>query len=190
MGDQRNATQRYLVCDASNDTGTAHGGLWTRSPLSCLEAAIEAAPEMILIRFPEPIDPTHEMYLELCEVLKHNRHTRGCAVTALMPGKDRSLMDRLHSSGVDYATTVSGGGLDDRKVLDILGSFGEGQRVDHCRDTLCPYLRSMPLDESRAMTVCGAYLDRMVLGGRRLHELCETENHVGCEYFQNPRVRA
>jgi hypothetical protein len=190
MGDQRNATQRYLVCDASNDTGTASGGLWTRSPLSCLESAIEAAPEIILIRFPEPTDPTHEMYLELCEVLKRNRRTRGCAVTALMPGKDRSLMDRLHLAGVDYAVTVSSGGLDDRKVLDILDSLGQRHRVAYCRDTLCPYLSSVALDESRAMPVCGAYLDRMVLGGRRLHELCETENHAGCEYFQNPRVRS
>jgi hypothetical protein len=29
-------------------------------------------------------------------------------------------------------------------------------------------------------------LDRMVLGGRRLHELCETDDHLHCEYYQNP----
>ncbi|MEZ7197904.1 hypothetical protein [Pseudodesulfovibrio karagichevae] len=190
MGDPRNATQRYLFCDASDGTGTARSGLWTRSPLSCLERAIEVVPEMILIRFPEPIDPTQEIYVELCELLKRNRRTRDCAVAVLLPGKDRTLMDRLHSAGVDYAATVSGDGLDDRKVLDILDSLGEGQRVDHFRATLCPYLNSVALDESRAMTVCGAYLDRMVLGGRRLHELCETENHAGCEYYQNPRVRS
>lgn len=190
MTDAIPTTQHYLVCDASGGTGTDSTVLWAQSPLTCLERAIEAVPNMTLIRFPEPDDPTHEMYVELCEVLKRNRRTRSCAVTVLLPGKDRSLLDRLYTAGVDYAATVSGDGLDDRKVLDILGSLGEGQRVDHCRDTLCPYLRSVALDESRAMTVCGAYLDRMVLGGRRLHELCETENHTGCEYFQNPRVRS
>lgn len=190
MRDERKTAQHYLVCDASGDTGTDRHGLWTRSPLSCLETAIEAVPDMILIRFPEPGDPIRGMYLELCEALKRNGRTRGCAVTALIPGKERALMDGLYSAGVDYAVTVSGGGLDDRKVLDILNSLGERHRVAHCLDTLCPYLSSVALDESRAMPVCGAYLDRMVLGGRRLHELCETENHAGCEYFQNPRVRS
>jgi hypothetical protein len=190
MTDAIPTIRHYLVCDASGGTGTDSNGLWTRSPLICLEKALETVPDMILIRFLEPDNPIREIYVELCEVLKRNRRTRDCAVTVLLSSKDRSLLDRLHSAGVDYAATVSGDGLDDRKVLDILGSLGDGQRVDHCRDTLCPYLRSVALDESRAMTVCGAYLDRMVLGGRRLHELCETENHAGCEYFQNPRVRS
>jgi hypothetical protein len=158
--------------------------------LSCLEQAIDTAPDMILIRFPEPGDPTLGMYLELCEVLKHGRRTQGCGITVLIPGKDRFLMDKLRLAGVDYAVPAFGGGLDDGKVRTLLDSLDERHRVDHCRDTLCPYLRSVPLDESRAMPVCGAYLDRMVLGGRRLHELCETENHAGCEYFQNPRVRS
>ncbi|MDD3312877.1 hypothetical protein [Pseudodesulfovibrio sp.] len=145
---------------------------------------------MILIRFPDPIDPTLEMYVELCETLKRNRRTRGCAVTVLLPGKDRALMDRLYAAGVDYAATATGGGLDDRKALDILGSLGEGQRAGHFRAALCPYLGSVAPDGAGAMAVCGAYLNRMVLGGRRRRESCETENHARCEYFQTPRVRS
>jgi hypothetical protein len=151
---------------------------------------LETVPDMILIRFPEPDDPTHEMYLELCEVLKRNKRTRSCAITVLLPGKDSPLLDRLHSAGVAYTTTVSSDGFRDGNVIGILNSLGEGHHVGHFRASLCPYLSSIALDESRAMTVCGAYLNRMVLGGRRLHELCETENHAGCEYFQNPRVRS
>lgn len=191
MTDVVRTTQRYLVCDASGDADEAHRhGLWTRSPLSCLERAIETVPDVILIRFPEPSDPTLEMYLELCELLKHGRRTQGCGITALMPGKDRCLMDKLHLAGVDYAVTAFGGGLDDGKVLTLLGSLDESHRVDHCRLALCPYLHNVTVDAFRSMSICGAYLDRMALGGRRLHELCETENHAGCDYFQAPRVRS
>jgi hypothetical protein len=30
----------------------------------------------------------------------------------------------------------------------------------------------------------------MVLGGSRLHETCETEAHLGCEYYLHPRPSA
>jgi hypothetical protein len=30
----------------------------------------------------------------------------------------------------------------------------------------------------------------MVLGGKYLHEICQTEKHLQCEYFLNPRVRS
>lgn len=31
-------------------------------------------------------------------------------------------------------------------------------------------------------------LNRMVLGGKRLHEVCETLNHLQCEYFLNSGI--
>jgi len=187
MTDELGTTQRYIVCDALSGAGTDQKGL-CRSPLICLERAIENVPDMILIRFPEPVDPIHEIYVELCEVLKRNRRTRRCTVTALIPRKDRFLIDRLHSAGVDYAATPPCGEMDDGKMLAFLNSLDERHRVHYWRETLCPYLSSVALDESRTMIVCGAYQNRMVLGGRRLHELCETENHIGCEYFQTPRI--
>lgn len=52
---------------------------------------------------------------------------------------------------------------------------------------LCPYLHYSQIDSRNEMTVCGAYLDRMVLGGQRLHEICETQEHLQCEYSLNPR---
>ena len=52
---------------------------------------------------------------------------------------------------------------------------------------LFPYLHYSQIDSRNEMTVCGAYLDRMVLGGQRLHEICETQEHLQCEYSLNPR---
>ncbi len=54
----------------------------------------------------------------------------------------------------------------------------------------CPFLKRRPINADEEMSVCGAYRDRLVLGGRRLREVCETDNHRYCEYFLNPRVRA
>ena len=43
-------------------------------------------------------------------------------------------------------------------------------------------------DDQEELTVCGAYMNRMVLGGKRLHEVCETLNHLHCEYFINSGI--
>jgi hypothetical protein len=186
MAEPHRTAQRRLVCDAFADGGElSGGGMWVRSPLSCLEKAMETAPDMILIRFPGADDPAREAYLELCGILKRNGRTRNCRVAALVPDGNRTLLDGLYAAGVDHAAPAPGGGLDAGTVRDILGSL----RADRWRDAPCPYLRSVAVDAGGTMTVCGAYLDRMVLGGRRLRELCETESHTGCECFQNPRVR-
>lgn len=190
MGNLR-GTERRLVCDALGGTdGLSGGEVRVNTPLSCLESAMETVPDVILIRLPGPGDPARKSYLELCEILKRNRRTRNCRVAVLMPDRSRTLADRLHSAGVDYAAPAPGGGMDGETAREILDSLGEADRMGRCRDAICPYLRNVPADGPNPMTVCGAYLDRMVLGGRRLHELCETESHTGCDCFQNPRVRS
>ena len=55
---------------------------------------------------------------------------------------------------------------------------------------LCAYLHYDIIDARREMKVCGAYLDRMVLGGLWLSEVCQTEGHLQCEYFLNPRLKS
>lgn len=190
MASPHGTAQRRLVCDALGRTASLSGGeVWVRTPLSCLESAMETVPDVILIRLPGPGDPARETYLELCEILKRNSRTRDCRVAVLIPDRSREFADRLHSAGVDYAAPAPGGGMDGETAREIIDSLGEADRMARCLDTLCPYLRNVPADGPAPMTVCGAYLNRMVLGGRRLHELCETESHTGCEYFQNPRVR-
>jgi len=64
------------------------------------------------------------------------------------------------------------------EVLHIQGeALGEVKRLK---------LFSTAYDNS--MTVCRAYGNRMVLGGERLHEICETSNHLHCDYFLNSRL--
>ena len=79
--------------------------------------------------------------------------------------------------------------LNSTLLFDIITTLGAKDRMQRQLRTLCPYLHYEMIDAYREMTVCGAYLDRMVLGSRFLHEVCETENHLGCEYFRNPRLK-
>ncbi|EPR44188.1 hypothetical protein dsmv_1138 [Desulfococcus multivorans DSM 2059] len=53
-------------------------------------------------------------------------------------------------------------------------------------DTTC-FLHYNKIESRHELTVCGAYLDRMILGGHRLGEVCQTEKHLSCEYYLNPR---
>jgi hypothetical protein len=90
---------------------------------------------------------------------------------------------------------------DDRNILTTLEVYFEdkGFQVSTASSgvkglqrylaVLCPFLHYSRIDSQREMTVCGAYLDRLVLGGRWLREVCETEDHLHCEYFLNPRLK-
>ena len=40
------------------------------------------------------------------------------------------------------------------------------------------------------LVVCGAYLDRLVLESVRRHHVCESEDHLRCDYFLKPRSRS
>ena len=62
-------------------------------------------------------------------------------------------------------------------------------RTDCLLDRMCPYLHYRSIDSHREWISCRGYRDRMVLGGRRLHEVCETLEHRHCEYLLHPRTR-
>ena len=74
-------------------------------------------------------------------------------------------------------------------MIEIVDALGPDDRVERQLAGVCPYLHYNLIDPEHEMTVCGACLDRMVLGNGRLHDICETRHHLGCEYFLNPRVK-
>jgi hypothetical protein len=71
----------------------------------------------------------------------------------------------------------------------IIDELGPDDRLERHLPVLCSFLHYREIDAQHELTVCGAYRDRMVLGGFWLHEICETENHLHCEYYLNPRIR-
>jgi hypothetical protein len=76
--------------------------------------------------------------------------------------------------------------LESTQLQGIIEGLGPDDCLARHLAILCPFLYYREIDSQHEMTVCGAYLDRMVLGGRRLRELCQTEDHLHCEYFLNP----
>ena len=101
------------------------------------------------------------------------------------------MREALDHEGVDFVKyVVADTTLDSNKMRKIIHELGPDDRLERHLEVVCPFLHYNETDSKHEMAVCGAYLDRMVLGGRRLHELCETEDHLHCEYYLNPRRKS
>jgi hypothetical protein len=101
------------------------------------------------------------------------------------------MREALNHEGVDFVKyVVADTTLDSNKMRKIIDELGPNDRLERHLKVVCPFLHYNEIDSKHKMAVCGAYLDRMVLGGRRLHELCETEDHLHCEYYLNPRRKS
>lgn len=182
---------RYLLCDVSGRFEPKSAGeKWVRSPTQCLDRAIEGKPRIIVVRFGPMLIQQRDALVELCVVLKRNTRTRKAPLLALLHEKHRGLIEDLKQAGVDFVKFIADTPLRSSLMVIMIDGLGTEDRVERQLTMLCPCLHYDALDASHEMTVCGAYLDRMVLGGKWLHEVCETENHLTCKYFLNPRSKS
>ena len=191
MGKRSARTFRFLLCDTTGNVGELSSleGEWASSPIQCLNKAIEKKPGIIVIRFGKMTILEREALVELSAALKRNIHTRTCPILALLHSKHRILIEDLKQAKVDYVRYIGDTRLDSTWMRKIIDGLGPDDRLERHLAILCPFLNYSKVDSRREMTMCGAYLDRMVLGGRRLHEICETEDHFRCEYYLNPRLK-
>ena len=139
---------------------------------------------MVVVRFGPLRD--REVLVELCAALKRNEHI----VLALLDSKHRQLVETLERVRVDFVRFVGNVELTSDQLLKVGAQLGPVDRPRSQLAALCPFLHYDPLDVQHELVTCGAYLDRMVLGGRRLRTICETENHLLCEYYLVPRCSA
>ncbi|MCU0915016.1 MAG: hypothetical protein MUC88_10690 [Planctomycetes bacterium] len=160
-----------------------------RSPIACLDRAVEERPAAVAIHFADMPLRERDGLVELCAVLKRNSRTKETCVVTLLHEKHRELVAVLERASVDFVTFIGGRPPTARAVRDIIDGLGPADRLEPHLSAMCPYLHYEALDGCREMRVCGAYLDRMVLGGRRLHEVCESCAHLACEHFLHPRRR-
>lgn len=193
--DSRNAqagkSLRYLLCDVSDRfEPEAEDEEWVRSTTQCLDRAVEGNPGLIVVRFGPMLIQQRDALVKLCVALKGNTQTRKSPLLALLHEKHRRLMEDLSRAGVDFVKVIAETRLSSSLMSDIIDGLSTEDRVERQLTILCPHLHYDSLDASHEMTVCGAYLDRMVLGGKWLHEVCETENHLSCKYFLNPRLKS
>jgi hypothetical protein len=179
-------TLRFLVCDITDniDGRISSHTEWVSSPIQCLNQAVDRNPGVILIRFDRMPIRARETLVELIAALKQNRYTQKCSVVALLHSKHRQLIEDLKRVDVDYIRYIGDAGLEPTQVEGIIEKLGEEDQLERHLETLCPFLHYSRIDSENEMTVCGAYMDRLVLGGRRLHEVCETGNHLSCDYYR------
>jgi hypothetical protein len=161
-----------------------------RSPTQCLDRAIEGKPRIIVVRFGPMLIQQRDALVDLCAVLKRNSRTRKAPLLVLLHEKHRGLIENLKRAGVDFIKLIAETRLSSSLMIKMIDGLSTNDRVERQFEMLCPCLHYDAIDACHEMTVCGAYLDRMVLGGKWLHEVCETENHLGCEYFLNPRFKS
>ena len=189
-GPERN--RRFLLCDTTGKVGefSSPEEEWVSSPVQCLNRAVDLKPELIVVRIGRIPLREREALVELSAALKRNSHTRKCPILALLHSKHRKLIEDLNRAGVDFVKYIGEITLDSSQMRKIIDELGPDDRLERHLAVLCPFLHYREIDSQHELTVCGAYLDRMVLGGRWLHDVCETENHLHCEYYLNPRIRS
>ena len=182
---------RYLLCDVSGRfEPKSVGEEWVPTPTQCLDRAVEGKPCIIVVCFGRMPIQQRDSLVELCVVLKRNARTRKAPLLALLHEKHRGLIENLKGASVDFVEFVAEKPLRSSLIVEMIDGLSPDERVERQLDILCPYLHYDAIDDCREMTVCGAYLDRMVLGGKWLHEVCETEDHLTCKYFLNPRSKS
>lgn len=188
---KREKDLRYLLCDVSGRYKPKSAGEeWVRTPTQCLERAFEENPRILVVCFAPMRIQERERLVELCVVLKRNTLTRNVPLLALLHEKHRGLIVDLKNAGVDFIKFFAEKPLRASLMAEVIEGLGPEDRAERQLTILCPYLHYDAIDDRREITVCGAYLDRMVLGGKWLHKVCETENHLSCKYFLNPRTKS
>jgi hypothetical protein len=182
---------RYLLCDISGRfEPKSEGEEWVGSTTQCLDRAVEGKPGIIVVRFGPLLIQQRDALVELCFVLKQNSRTGKSPLLALLHEKHRALLGDLKNAGVDFIKYIAEKPLTPFLIIKMIDRLSTEDRVDRQLTLLCPYLHYDALDACHEMTVCGAYLDRMVLGGTWLHKICETEHHSTCKHFLNPRGKS
>jgi len=183
---------RFLLCDTTGNVGelSSPEEEWVSSPIQCLDRAVDEKPGIIVIRFGKMTTRERDSLVELSIALKRNRYTRTCPVLALLHSKHRKLIEDLNRAKVDYVRYVGDAVLDSSRIRHIIDGLGTDDLMERHLTISCHFIHYSKIDSCREMAVCGAYLDRMVLGGRLLHGICETENHFHCEYYLKPRLKS
>jgi hypothetical protein len=160
-----------------------------RSPVSCMDAAVSKEYGGIVIFFSTPLISERESLIELCAHLNSNTLTRSIRKCLLLEYQHRHLLVKLREVGVKYVDIKNTNeAANPRKIWERLNAEDSALRIESHLSRLCPFLRYRPISEQNELITCGAYRNRMVLGGRRLHEVCQTETHLYCEYYLNPRA--
>ena len=183
-------TAEILVCFLDEGLEIARpprfGVTVTDTALACLEEAIEGDYNLVVVCVSSGghIDRA----IELCTCLKRNPLMRNTPTFVSIDRWHRDIAIRLKDAGLDFmGVRKANHHIDPGHVLDLVRKAATSVQVDRILDRLCPFLHYQRIKWQGELITCGAWHNRMVLGGQRLHEVCESNTHLHCEYFQDPR---
>ncbi|MBN1276995.1 MAG: hypothetical protein JXA35_05840 [Deltaproteobacteria bacterium] len=156
--------------------------------LSCLNEATSNPYDLIIIDF--SVRARRGLLIEiveLCRCLKVNPLTNKKPLFVSIDRWHREIAVKMKETGVDYMDLRPvPNRIDPQYISNLISDSGISVHITRILSQLCPFMNYELLDNSYDFLTCGAWHNRMVLGGKRLHELCETEDHLHCEYFLNP----
>lgn len=180
---------KILVCqlDERVETAKSTGVTVTCNPLSCLNAATTAPYGLIVLSFSIRSIRARSEIIELCTCLKINPMTRKIPLFASIDRWHRGMAGRMKDAGLDFMDVrQSQNQIDPEHISDLILETRLSVHMERVMSRLCSFLNYKPVNGCSELITCGAWHNRMVLGGKRLHAVCETENHLYCEYFLNP----
>jgi hypothetical protein len=188
--DPRRAS-RYLLLDQDGDAGEeCPGEERVFTPARCLERAAEGDVRLVALLFKSGSNARRAALVELISILKRNESTCGLTIVAFLPARHRLLIEALKRAGADFVQLLGEGAANSFCVGDALHCLGPEDRPEHHLSEICPHINYSDIDSHLELALCGAYRNRMVLGGPRLQSTCATAGHLACEYYLNPRLVA
>lgn len=182
-----------LVCQLVQELEIvkSEGVTITRSQLTCMSEATAKTFGLIMICFSTRNIPDRGGIIELCTCLKNHPLTKETPLFASMDHWHRDVALQMQNAGLDFAEMrQSKERIDPGYIFALVRNGGVLIRTDRILAQLCPFLNYTPIDNHSELITCRAYRNHMVLGGRRLREVCETAGHLQCEYFLNPRLKS
>jgi len=160
-----------------------------QTPMECFSRAVLGKTQFIVVILSGRNISARSLVFELCRCLKKNPLTKEIPVIVLMDSIHREILVKFHESGVTlFKNYKSGSCIDLNQIKDLIGGRDQAVNLRGLLKKICPALNYIKIDDRYELIVCGAYMNRMALGGIRLHEVCETHNHLNCEYFVSPRM--
>lgn len=162
-----------------------------KSPVACMDAAITKVYEGILIYFLARQIRARDSLIELCTDLNKNPLIRSVPKCVSLDAPHRLLLAKLREVGIEYVDMRPPAEVTDPwTIWERTMIQSSNPRIEALLSRLCPFLNYMPISDQNELITCAAYRNRMVLGGKRLHEVCQAETHLHCEFYLNPRAAA
>jgi hypothetical protein len=188
-----NLNECILVCSLDRKVGVKplKNVVIVKSSLACLASAIEKNYSLIAIAFPGRNGSVGDGAIALCQYLIKFTSDRKTPILADVGVLRRDMALQIQNSGVQLMSCHrSGAHIDPENLMDRVLKNDPAIRIGTILARLCPNLNYIPVDDACELITCRGSKNRMVLGGKRLHEVCETDCHLHCEYFLRPGFRA